>query len=451
MTNNGSSEGADPLVGQVLAGGLRVLARVGSTSEGPLYRAQYLQTGPPVALTVLRLPASMAVPSAGTPPARSPLTDRHWQLLRRACQIRHPNVAGLLEVKETPGGIVYATGELLSGELLADVLSIHGPLPLGQAVDICLQTAAGVEAAHRVRVAHGSISPHTILVMPDPGERPFVKLIRFDFSCYEGEGGRYPVRPADLPYASPERRAGGEPDPLDDVFSLGALLHYLVLGSAPGDGAPERPIPRRLRRVIDQALAPRGSRFQSVAELVEDLSRAPVSTTDEGPSLQRRVAVAVSILVAAAGLWYGQDRIRQAVPSRPEEVAVRPADSGADPPLARDRRADSSTPAVADTLGSIPVSAPVARRVSGPPAKGRERDSTHRSGFQASPAPRDATTGAALSPFRQSHPWAAHPDGQVYFRSSCSMALGSGDLLYFKSESEARATGRARSTTPGCF
>ena len=60
MTNNGSSEGADPLVGQVLAGGLRVLARVGSTSEGPLYRAQYLQTGPPVALTVLRLPASMS-------------------------------------------------------------------------------------------------------------------------------------------------------------------------------------------------------------------------------------------------------------------------------------------------------------------------------------------------------------------------------------------------------
>jgi hypothetical protein len=176
-----------------------------------------------------------------------------------------------------------------------------------------------------------------------------------------------------------------------------------------------------------------------------------VSTADEGPSLERRVGVAVSILIAAAGLWYGQDRIRHAEPSRPEEVAVRPADSGADLPLARDRRVDSSVPARAVTLGSIPVSAPVARRVGAPPSKGRERDSTHRSGLQSSPAKRDATTGAALSPFRQSHPWAAHPDGQVYFRSSCSLALGSGDLLYFKSESEARAAGRTRSTTPGCF
>jgi len=448
MTNNGSSEGADPLVGQVLAGGLRVLARVGSTSEGPLYRAQYLQTGPPVALTVLRLPAGLGVPSAGIPPARSPLTDRHWQQLRRACQIRHPNVAGLLEVKETPGGIVYATGELLSGELLADVLSAHGrPLPTAQAVDICLQTAAGVEAAHRVGVAHGSISPHTILVMPDPGERPFVKLIRFDFSCYEREGGRYPVRPADLPYASPERQAGGEPDPLDDVFSLGAVLHHLVLGSPPGDRALHRPIPRRLRRVINHALAPRGSRYPSVAEFSEALSRAPVSTADEGPSLGRRIGVAVSILVVAGGLWYGRDRIRHLTPSRPEEVAVRPADSGADPPLARDRRADTRASAGAKTFGSIPVSAPAARGGGGPPSKGRKSDSTHRSG----PAPRDATTGAALSPFRQSHPWAAHPDGRVYFRSSCSLALGAGDLLYFERESEARATGRTRSTTAGCF
>ena len=450
MTNNGASESADPLVGQVLAGGLRVLARVGSTSEGPLYRAQYLQTGPPVALTVLRLPASLSVPSAGMPSPRPPLTDRHWQQLRRACQIRHPNVAGLLEVKETPGGIVYATAELLSGELLADVLSKHGPLSPAHAVDICLQTAAGAEAAHRVRVAHGSISPHTILVMPDPGERPFVKLIRFDFSCYEPEGGRYPVRPADRPYASPERLAGGEPDPLDDVFSLGAVLHHLLLGSPPEDGARQRPIPRPLRRVIDNALAPPGRRYPSVAEFSEALSRAPVSANDEGPRLRRRIGVAASIFVAAAGLWLARDRLRDLTPSRPEEVAVRPADSGADLPRARDRRADSRASAAAETLGSMPVAPGASPRVTGPPSKGREGDSTHRSSLQRE-APRDASTGTELSPFRQSHPWAAHPDGRVYFRSSCSLALGSGDLIYFESESGARATGRTPSTTPGCF
>jgi serine/threonine protein kinase len=234
-----------------------------------LYRAQYLRTGAGRAHDAPTRKPGPAICRHSS--ARSALTDRHWQQLRRACQIRHPNVAGLLEVKETPGGIVYATGELLSGELLADVLSMHGSLPLGQAVDICLQTAAGVEAAHRVRVAHGSISPHTILVMPDPGERPFVKLIRFDFSCYEGEGGRYPLRPADLPYASPERRAGGEPDPLDDVFSLGAVLHYWCSGRHRETVRPTTDYPP-LRR-DRPALAPPGRRFPVGHGFVEDLSR----------------------------------------------------------------------------------------------------------------------------------------------------------------------------------
>ena len=74
MTTNEPFESADPLVGQILPGGLRVLARVGSTSDGPLYRAQYLQNGPPVALMVLRLPPGPGCyPSAFSP--RAP----HWQ------------------------------------------------------------------------------------------------------------------------------------------------------------------------------------------------------------------------------------------------------------------------------------------------------------------------------------------------------------------------------------
>ncbi len=451
MTTNGSSESADPLVGQILPGGLRVLAREGSTSDGPLYRAQYLQNGPPVALMVLRLPAGPGTLPVGVLSARPPLADRRWQQLQRACQIRHPNVAGLLEVKEAPGGVVYATGELLSGDLLADVLSTHGSLPQHQAVDVCLQAAAGIEAAHRVGVAHGSISPHTILVTADASDRPFVKLVRFDFSCYERDGGRASLRPGDRPYASPERLAGGEPDPLDDVFSLGAILHLLTIGSPPGDDAPRRAIPRGLRRVIDRALAPRESRYPTVAEFSEALSRAPLSTADERRgSFGRQTWVAVSAIVVVAGLWFGRDRISELSAGEPEEVAVRPAASAADPPGSGARHAETTAPATVRRVEPRPIPAAAAVRISGPPSNGQKADSTHRSGSLVL-APRDVATGAALSPFRRSHPWAAHPDGRVYFRSSCTLALGSSDLLYFKSDAEARATGRSRSTTPGCF
>jgi hypothetical protein len=62
----------------------------------------------------------------------------------------------------------------------------------------------------------------------------------------------------------------------------------------------------------------------------------------------------------------------------------------------------------------------------------------------------DSDPGVALSPFRRAHPWAAHPQGRFYFPSSCWLALRSSELLYFTSEAEARATGRYRSTEPGC-
>jgi hypothetical protein len=61
-----------------------------------------------------------------------------------------------------------------------------------------------------------------------------------------------------------------------------------------------------------------------------------------------------------------------------------------------------------------------------------------------------AAPKAALSPFRRAHPWAAHPDGRFYFPSSCPLALDSPELVYFRTEQEARATGRSRSTQAGC-
>jgi hypothetical protein len=66
------------------------------------------------------------------------------------------------------------------------------------------------------------------------------------------------------------------------------------------------------------------------------------------------------------------------------------------------------------------------------------------------PAPADSVPRVALSPFRRAHPWAADPEGRFYFPSSCPLALRARELLYFRSEAEAQATGRSRSTAPGC-
>jgi serine/threonine-protein kinase len=478
-----------------------VLERTGTTSEGPLYRAQYGQTGPLVALTLLRSSTSHGradVPS---------LSEEHWLQLRRACQIRDPHVAGLLDVGKTSEGLVYAVAEYLTGELLSDMLSAGGTVPRPQAVDICLQAAAGLDAAHRVGVVHGGVSPQTILITPGEEEQLSVKLIRFDFSGYEADPARNRDRAADPRYTSPERQAGHPLGPLDDVYSLGAVLHHLLTGVPPDTGSARRAIPPALRRVVGRALARTRRRYASVTAFAEDLAQAAAAPTAEHRGMGRRLGWLVAgVILIAAGVWFGWKRFGTEGADLRNEVAVGAPDSFTDSPAADPapvspqtsaspkpsalRHAPSPPKAGAVPNAPSPPKAGVVPGAPSPPKRSTQPNAPSppkqsapeapsppiRSGLPKSaalpndsaplnrpappnaatpPAPpgsvrRDSSATPAVSPFRRSHPWAARPDGRTYFPSSCRLALESPDLLYFKTEAAARATGRSRSAEPGC-
>jgi serine/threonine protein kinase len=452
---------SDPLVGQVLPTGLLVLERLGSPSEEALYRARYSPTGPPVALMFLRLPRNPRDPSSVFPPS-----PRFWQQLRRACQIRHPNVASLLEVGESPDGRAYAAGEFLTGQVLSEMVSSQGPLPPAQAVDVCLQAAAGLQAAHRLGVAHGALSPHTILVTPAEDDRPLVKLIGFDFSWYQSDSGGSLDHGGDDRYSSPERLAGSAPDELSDVFSLGAVLHYLLAGTPPGDGSGPDSIPQALQQVVDRALASPDRRYPTAAAFADAISQAAKSPTQRPRPEQRRwLAASLVLVLVAAGLWLGWNRFAAKpgdTPHRVElgarirqpEVVVRPQQQQPWPSknifaslvnrILGPRSVETGAISSSKSAGSTPpASSPRAEPQASPP----------RAEPRASPPSserRDSVAGPFVSPFRRSHPWAAHPNGRTYFSSSCAIALASPELIYFVSEQEARATGRSRCTAPEC-
>jgi serine/threonine protein kinase len=408
MQTIGSSDPSDPFIGRVLPGGLQLVERLGVTGEGTLYRGQYSPTGLPVAVTLLRLPARPPGPS-GT----SSLSDRHLQQLRRACRIQHPNVAGLLDVGETPDGIAYTVGELLTGQVVSDILAVSGGMPAAQAVEICLQVAEGLRAAHAAGVVHGSISPDAVLVTGG-GERLAVKLIRFDFARYESDeaaSGR----------STQERWATDPPDPTDDIVGLGVLLHYLLAGTPPASEGGRHAMPAALRGVIDRALGARGRPYPTVAALADDLARHTGAAARRPRAARARLwlaALAASAALLVAGLWFAWSRERgEAVEAR-NEVGT------------------GTSEVIADSQAS-PTGDPGRSSV---PAVAAPRADSNRAG--------DSESG--LSPFRRSHPWAAQPDGREYFSSSCSQALRATDLLYFRSEAEARATGRTRSRDPHC-
>src|SRR5689334_17688680 len=427
MQTFGSPDNPDPLVGRVLLRGLRLVERLGATSEGPLYRGQYSSAGPPVAVTLLRLPADSADPS-GT----AILSDRHWQQLRRACQIQHPNVAGLMDVGESPDGIVYAVAELLTGERVSDILAVSAGIPPPQAVDICVQVAEGLRAAHAAGVVHGSVSPQTVLVTGG-GEHLTVKLIGFDFA-------RHPAL-ADAGAETPW--ADDQIDPTDDIVGVGVLLHCLLTGVPPDGERKGRAMPPALRRIIDRCLGVHGRHYPTMGALADDLARQAAEVVRPPPRLRRPRpmvvgALAASVIVLAAGVWLGWTRIHEKSVEARSEVGTRtldPVPESQPPPAASAPRRS------ANSIAAGPRRQPIA-----PDVRGGESSTAPARGT-ATPA---QDPSAALSPFRRSHPWAAEPRGRVYFRSSCPQALRATDLLYFRTEAEARATGRTPSPDPRC-
>ena len=485
----------DPLVGRVLPSGLRVLKRLGPTALGPLYRAQY-PSGPPVALTLFD-----AALRPHDPSALASSSPRRAHQLRRACEIRHPNVASLVEVGETSDGLTYVVGEFLTGELLSDVLAARGALPREEAVDICLQVAAGLQEAHRIGLVHGNVSPRTILIAQAEGDRPLVKLIRFNLD-WDGEAGRGKPGGVDVPYTSPERLAGSAPDEVGDVFSLGGVLHHLLTGAPPDDPLARASIPKVLRLVVDRALAPApDTRYPTVAAFAEALaspgkfagmsrralSRAAfaeaLASAGQFAGMSRRalsrhprlLRATIGAVVLAAVIWLGWSRPRiEGASSRSggetavgvgDEVGLArtrsaplgpapPARTGTDPAgrpsVKRRERQPASPPVPRAPAKATPRSTPAPGPVITGSVPSSKREAAGSQGSAREPARADSAPKAAVSPFRRAHPWAALPEGRFYFPSSCPWALQARELLYFASEAEAQATGRSRSTQPGC-
>jgi eukaryotic-like serine/threonine-protein kinase len=245
-----------PLEGRTLPDGLRVLQAVGPVKLGALYRAQDSSSHVEVDLLLLH---------------HGVIAQLRPQFFR-AARIKHPNVAGVRALGQTPEGVCYVALELFPGELLSEMLQPWQILPLAEAADLVLQAAAGLQEVHRVGLLHGNLSPETILVTRTADDRPLVKLVRLgwmQFGTKPSAGGDAGTR-----YAAPERLAGHPLDKRSDVFSLGAVLHRLLTRAPPTAvlGTSE-PVSDAAWPVISKALDPLPERrFPTVAAFAEALA-----------------------------------------------------------------------------------------------------------------------------------------------------------------------------------
>jgi serine/threonine protein kinase len=366
------------VVGRTLPSGLRILDRLGSTLGGRLYHAQY-PTGIEVNLLIL------GPETGGAQPRR-----REW--LRQTVHIQHLNVAAVYEVNEMEDGSVYVVLEKVVGEPLSNLFAAGRVFAPSEALDLTLQAAVGLEAAHRAGIVHGNLSPDTIvLVTRAPYGLAQVKLIHFASDPALWQARSSPPNPDDgsVQYASPERLAGHPPDERSDVFSLGAVLHHLLAGMPPEPGKVDSSVPRIARAVLRTALAPSPDRrFQTILELKADLERvAAVAGRPDRTGIHRALVlgpVGAGLVLAVAWIFLFPDFRRPATGDEPPVPVAGTMGRGSaihGPPVAREAPA---APEPIRTPAPIPSAhQDVPRPRNGPADSARSPDRA-----SADPAPR---------------------------------------------------------------
>jgi hypothetical protein len=239
-----------PGIGTVLAGRYRLEALLGRGGMNLVYRADDLRQavdGPGPARVAVKLLA----PEYAGREARRVL---EWEASVLS-GLTHPGVVRVLDFhhdREHP----FLVMELLAGERLRARLVRFSPasLPMDEAMQIGRELAETLAYIHRQGYVHRDLKPANIF-LTDAGH---VRLVDFGLAAPIGGGAESlapPVRPGTPLYASPQMLEGGEPDPRDDVYSLGCVVYEMLAGRHPWDGLPaDEAEHRKLRLTRPQGL-----------------------------------------------------------------------------------------------------------------------------------------------------------------------------------------------------
>jgi len=279
-------------------GPYEILSALGAGGMGEVYRARDKRLDRDVAVKVL--PAAVA-----NNPDRLARFERE---AKAVAALSHPNILAVFDTGYDDGRRFVVT-ELLEGESLGTALG-RGPLPRSQAIDIGIQLARGLAAAHDKGLVHRDLKPDNVFLLPD-GQ---VKILDFGLARQAGSGD---AEVTNLPttdpgtvlgtlgYMAPEQARGQQVDARADLFSFGALLYEMLSGrpafrrataadtmtavltaDPPPLDADALQVPIALQRVVEHCLAKnREQRFQSAKDLAFALETNRGSSSGSGDRL----------------------------------------------------------------------------------------------------------------------------------------------------------------------
>jgi len=295
----------------------RVVRELGSGGMGVVYEAEDMRLRRNVALKFLSVALAQD----------APMLERFEREARAASALSHPGICTVHAI-EQDSGRSFIVMELVEGESLATRLA-GNPMEIGQFLELGVQMADALEAAHAKGIVHRDLKPMNMMVTP----RGQVKILDFGLAKFEHNEANaqtgLPTAPprADLTaagtvfgtvhYMSPEQARGLATDARTDLFSLGAILYQMATGDRAFEGDTQavvfdailnrdpRPLeeanpamPGALEPILEKALEKdRSLRYQTATELKTDLLRlrrkleggrsGPASVSDSKAPAQR--------------------------------------------------------------------------------------------------------------------------------------------------------------------
>lgn len=206
-------------------GNYRLGRKLGEGGMGTVYLAHHAFLRRPTAVKVIRLDPN--VPE---------LSKRFEREARYTSRLTHPNTISVFDYGETELGVFYYAMEYVQGVTLRDLVRTCGPLPLARVRHIMSQVAGSLSEAHARGILHRDIKPENVMISERGGIPDFVKVLDFglvkDATASVDTSLSTRVALLGTPgYIAPETITDATAfSPASDVYSMGALLYFLVTG-----------------------------------------------------------------------------------------------------------------------------------------------------------------------------------------------------------------------------
>jgi eukaryotic-like serine/threonine-protein kinase len=345
-----SGENSRGLVGQTLDH-YEVLELSGVGGMGEVYRARDIKLGREVAIKLL--PLSFA---------SGPNRLRFEREARAASSLNHPNILTIHEIERTDEHH-YIVSEFIHGETLRQRIK-EGRVSVPDALDIAIQIASALSAAHDAGIVHRDIKPENIMLRRDK----LVKVLDFGLAKLSDANTTMPPNPEQITlewfqtdsgivlgtssYMSPEQTRGVAVDARTDIWSLGVVLYEMIAGSPPFTGATKSDVmvsilarepasleavpgqPAELKRIFKKTLSKNlDERYQTARELLDDLTNLRQTLTSQGQLSKERTGLShlkkpaillpVVALVVLIGIGIAAYKFGDRTSAQPTKPALR--------------------------------------------------------------------------------------------------------------------------------